>query len=42
MDDLDCGRHAESHHGSALPESQYGRRVRAEQSVSVRFCRRTL
>jgi len=38
MDDPDCGRHAESHHGSALPEADYPRTASRWQSATVRFC----
>src|SRR5260370_22999865 len=31
MDDLDCGRHAESHHGSALPGEKFRVIVRHKQ-----------
>jgi len=37
MDDLDCGRHAGSRHGSALPDGQSPRVNHCRQSASVRF-----
>jgi len=37
MDDLDCGRHAKSHHGSALPVAQFPHISHRPQSARVRF-----
>jgi len=42
MDDLDCGRHAGSRHGSALPEAQFPRVNHYQQSARVRFLCRTM
>ena len=41
MDDRDCGRHAESRHGSALPAAHSGRVAFGRQSARVRFFCRT-
>ena len=41
MNDQDCGRHAKSHHGSALPETQSGGIDCVRQSAPIRFCCRT-